>query len=374
MRVRHWTGRILAELQDGGTPWFCTFTYEGGYDNPNAYWLDYRDIQLTFKKLRKAGFKFRYVIVGEYGSEKDRAHWHAVIIWHGSEPVGQFDTEQYTWPFWNKGYSYIERPRNLQATVAYLLKYLLKDPNAKMRYSKMPALGENYLLEYARRHAREGLSLFPKQATFTVPGNQNENGKPFFYYIDRHSTLYQKMMRAYLLEWATSRPDQRLPLNDNMIEYIEDLLQGPVSREDAMTEYLIAQYQIDHPERVANEFTVHALFNGFIAIQWPGYTMLEKYREGKRIWRKALEGENPDHRELTPEKRQRLEFEIKTSPPMCQKVFESDLPSEAIRRQVQSAENFRTLQKLSHLQNSRPPVTNLTRGGPGDPARKPPQS
>jgi len=324
MNVRHWTGRILAECQSGATPWFLTLTYAGGYDSPKAYWLDYSDIQKFFKSLRMAGFKFRYVIVGEYGSEKDRAHWHALILWEGAEPVAQFGTQEYEWPYWSHGTSYIERPRNIQATSSYILKYLLKDENAKIRYSKRPALGEEYLLGYARKHAQQGLSLFPKQATFTVPNNNNKNGKPFFYYVGKTSSLYQRMMDEYLNTWAQVRPHEKLPLNQNMIEHIEEILQGPVSPHAALDEYLQGVYDAATPPLQPNDFTVHTLFNGFIAVVNKTGIVLQKIRENEILWRKGLENPTGEHVTLAPSLRRQLIHEIRSAPEFCRNRYGSE--------------------------------------------------
>jgi len=46
---------MLAEEQTCHSTWFVTLTYGGGYDNVEAYWINYRHVQLFFKKLRKAG-------------------------------------------------------------------------------------------------------------------------------------------------------------------------------------------------------------------------------------------------------------------------------------------------------------------------------
>lgn len=39
-----------------------------------------RDLQLFFKRLRKAGYKFRYVASGEYGDETRRPHFHIALF------------------------------------------------------------------------------------------------------------------------------------------------------------------------------------------------------------------------------------------------------------------------------------------------------
>jgi len=335
MKIRHWTGRILAELQDGGTPWFCTFTYRGGYDDPKAYWLDYDDIQKTFKILRKAGYKFRYVIVGEYGSERDRAHWHAIMIWDGDPPAALFSTQGYDWPYWKHGTSYIETPRNMQACASYMLKYLLKDPTARMRYSRRPAIGERYLHRYASDLAKAGLAIFPKKATFTVPDNKNKDNRLFEYYIDRTSDLYARIMDTYLETWASERPNDPLPLNKNVIEYIEDLLQGPVIQNAALDEYLQAKYDAQTPQE-PNEFTVHTLGNGFIAIVGRTWTVVEKRRKDQVLWQKGVPKSPSDHRLLSPELRQKLIEEVSKAPEYCRKVFALDKQSETTKQPPQN--------------------------------------
>ena len=38
------------------------------------------DLQRFFKRLRKAGFKFRYVASGEYGDQSRRPHFHIALF------------------------------------------------------------------------------------------------------------------------------------------------------------------------------------------------------------------------------------------------------------------------------------------------------
>jgi len=56
---------------------FVTATYEKMPENGS---LSIRDYQLWFKKMRKAGLRFRYVIVGEYGEIGMRPHYHAALF------------------------------------------------------------------------------------------------------------------------------------------------------------------------------------------------------------------------------------------------------------------------------------------------------
>lgn len=235
-RLRHWTGRVNAEMQTAYSVSFVTLTYGGGYDNPEAYTLNYEHVKLFFKKLRKAGHRFSYINVGEFGTDKGRAHWHVLFFWYSSEPEWEYDKMlqppeqaetgdplQFDWPF---GHIKVERPRSKQATAHYIMKYMQKDGVAEnLRYSKKPALGERYLLEYARDHARRGLALWPQHPTYTIPENLNAQGKPFWYRVDPHSSLHEKMIIAYLEEWEICRPKQKRPKSDVVDEWLWDAAQ-----------------------------------------------------------------------------------------------------------------------------------------------------
>lgn len=75
-----WTGRLMMELQSHSKAVFVTLTYE---NLPNPPYLSKRDLQLFFKRLRKALGKerrIRYYACGEYGSLNYRPHYHAIIF------------------------------------------------------------------------------------------------------------------------------------------------------------------------------------------------------------------------------------------------------------------------------------------------------
>lgn len=58
---------------------FLTLTYDD-FSLPNYGQLVKRDLQLFFKRLRKAGYKFRYVACGEYGELRRRPHFHVALF------------------------------------------------------------------------------------------------------------------------------------------------------------------------------------------------------------------------------------------------------------------------------------------------------
>jgi len=242
-RKRHWIGRFLAEEANSQDVWFVTLTYGGGYDNDDAYWINYSHAQLFFKKLRKAGHKFKYVIVGEHGTEAERAHFHLLLFWHSDPPDVEMNIN-YQWDVWDHGHSYIEKPRSKQGCAVYLMDYLNKDNLHKsvMKYSKNPMLGQEYMCGYAEKHADEGLSLFPQDATFTIPGNLNKHNKLFYYPVGRETATYEKMLMAYLVRWAVKRPEQAIPLSEDVTEFLADICQDVHLLPAILQQYIARHY------------------------------------------------------------------------------------------------------------------------------------
>jgi len=229
-----WVGRTLAEEQTCDRVLFVTFTYGGGYENEDAYWINHKDLQRCFKqmrngrkKLNQPPLKFRYISVGEYGSEKDRAHFHAMLFIKGEMPNVQLDKlidDYFAWPH---GFVKFEKPRSNQAAAVYIMDYLDKDNliENNLRFSNVPGLGHEYLMEYARKHAQMGLALFNNGLFYTVPGSTRKNGQPFRYEINPNSSMFSHMVREYVDHWIEWRPNQRIPLSTKMQECLDEFLQ-----------------------------------------------------------------------------------------------------------------------------------------------------
>lgn len=60
---------------------FLTLTYDE-QNLPCPPSLNKRDLQLFYKRYRKAGHKVRYYACGEYGDETARPHYHACVFGH----------------------------------------------------------------------------------------------------------------------------------------------------------------------------------------------------------------------------------------------------------------------------------------------------
>lgn len=110
---------------------------------------DYRDLQLYFKRVRKAYLKpMKYFAVGEYGSDSERPHFHALVF--GSDSFDSILVDK-----WNNG-EVVDVPAN-DGSFRYVTKYLLKGSNVpplsspnKILCSKNPGIGKEMSEAYIR--------------------------------------------------------------------------------------------------------------------------------------------------------------------------------------------------------------------------------
>lgn len=103
-----WTFRIKEEMKVSTSAWFVTLTYEVAplnrvvLDGADRYFevetLRKRDAQLYMKRLRKLhqGKPLRYYLVGEYGSETFRPHYHLILF--------NLDNWDHASQAWDKGF------------------------------------------------------------------------------------------------------------------------------------------------------------------------------------------------------------------------------------------------------------------------------
>jgi hypothetical protein len=76
---RQWAVRIAHEASLHDQNSFLTLTYRDD-QLPQRGSLDYSHLQKFFKRVRKAGYQFRYYAVGEYGDTTHRPHYHVCMF------------------------------------------------------------------------------------------------------------------------------------------------------------------------------------------------------------------------------------------------------------------------------------------------------
>lgn len=76
-RSRSWAIRCVHESKMFPISAFVTLTYDDDHYSPS---LDYRDFQLFMKRLVKFRGPTRFYCCGEYGEDKSRPHFHALLF------------------------------------------------------------------------------------------------------------------------------------------------------------------------------------------------------------------------------------------------------------------------------------------------------
>lgn len=120
--VSHWFTRILFESFSSDTSLFVTLTYDDVSLPSDG--VCKRDLQLFHKRLRKAGFKFKYYVISEYGPDTHRPHYHGIY----------FNLPEYVFSeFWKLGFSMVKEilPQRIQYVCCYHILKGIDVPEGK---------------------------------------------------------------------------------------------------------------------------------------------------------------------------------------------------------------------------------------------------
>ena len=158
-RTSGWSFRLVKEGDRAETALFVTLTYNTDYVplTKNGYMtLNKRDIQTFMKRLRKLSeTKIKYYVCGEYGSKRNRPHYHMIIFNADAEKIEQ------AWSQYKAGLGYVKFGDLFigevnEASIGYTLKYMQKPVKIPMHrnddrqkeFSLMSkGLGANYITD-----------------------------------------------------------------------------------------------------------------------------------------------------------------------------------------------------------------------------------
>lgn len=134
-KTNQWKVRLHYEHLDNPAMYAVVLTYDK--ERFGSPLLNYKDVQDYHKRLRKAGYKFRFFTSGEYGEERGRAHYHDLLF--GLEPDislrlyekksnghDVFKSKELS-RIWGKGVVYVQRVSGLADLVGYMTKYFNKE-------------------------------------------------------------------------------------------------------------------------------------------------------------------------------------------------------------------------------------------------------
>jgi hypothetical protein len=222
-RINDWVGRCIAESRYATATHSVTLTYgpdeNGNEDHVHSALLIYRDMQNYFKKLRFDGYKFKYLVAGEYGSKKRRAHWHLIIFWDGPHPEIEFN-KNYDHKYWSWGFTHWQQmtPESVWYVCKYIQKETEKDDEAMLRMSKKPPLGHEWFQQWAQQHVLMGVS--PKTLHYSFDGVTHKDGQRREYYMQ--GVTADNFLKAYCLEFVRQKGHLKIPYSELVDEWIDN--------------------------------------------------------------------------------------------------------------------------------------------------------
>lgn len=296
-RVADWVGRCIAESRTATGASVVTLTYGKG-DIPNAAVLTYSDVQKFFKVLRKRGYPLKYFAMGEYGSDKGRAHWHIIIYWQGAIPahVDRYGNEHGNWkgrlpklirgawdyvtraftpgttekdptryfdPIWPHGHMVWDIPD--ASAIRYACKYLMKNEldgsgQYHLAMSKKPPIGAEYFEGLARRYVEQGLA--PQDAFYSFPDVVKQDGSKMQFMMS--GVTLDNFLKTYLAEWARQRPGCHVPASDFVEEWQDGQNRFDLEVENWASLFALAEERENDPrERYRKEHYDYYFGEGF---------------------------------------------------------------------------------------------------------------
>lgn len=162
-RSKIWAARCTLESMNWPHNYFITLTYDDLHlplvDNYDVKLgslekhsnLVVRHLQLFFKRLRKRGYKIKYLAAGEYGSKTKRAHYHLILFSDKPLDLKYYKLSENDFVLYNSSlleklwpYGFNVVAEFSPATAAYVARYTLK----KQQVKKYSFLKQSYKQEF----------------------------------------------------------------------------------------------------------------------------------------------------------------------------------------------------------------------------------
>lgn len=137
---------------------FITLTYSREELADDAE-LDYSDLQLWLKRMRRKFGRFRFFAVGEYGSKGGRGHWHLITfglkLAYGRCHPSLGEVEGDRGRLWTSLYDVGSvTPQSIAYVAAYCTKNLTDPRRAICQMSRRPGIGLDFFTTAAMQMAK----------------------------------------------------------------------------------------------------------------------------------------------------------------------------------------------------------------------------
>lgn len=221
-RVKDLVGRCILEDECSVASSSITLTYgpdeSGNTDHWRARNLVLSDFQKFIKLVRYHGYPVRYLVCGEYGTRKERAHWHALLFWQERMPTfqagellyGEAMQEGDPYPvgkrfmqrFWPHGWSYWADFGFKE--IKYVVKYVVKDAEdavaqRRASWSRNPVLGAKRLAELAAEYVEQG--LVPNAPNYHFRDVRKHGGKGAMYEFRMAGRSLDLFAQSFINQW-----------------------------------------------------------------------------------------------------------------------------------------------------------------------------
>lgn len=239
MRQDNWTGQMRAEARFCQRVDMLTLTYGDGNDpygtvtEDRAKMLFPPDFQGWVKRMRK-NHDFRYVVAGEHGTLKGRAHWHVALYWI-SEPW-RIRSDRFLWPpgkgpknepvqtEWKHGYIHPKVAVDGRA-FRYITKYLQDDASVETWFSNSNGIGHRFMVDtWAQLHVDAGIAPRDNRYSFAEDRLIDKHGKPWQYRM--HKDVSIKFAQKFVDLWETQRPGRPYPKSDWLFDQLDKADKG----------------------------------------------------------------------------------------------------------------------------------------------------
>lgn len=249
-KVNDYVGRSLCEAAYSVATASITLTYAPRSDFADKV-LHPIHFQKFIRSLRRRGHHVRYLVAGEYGERKGRAHFHAILFFKNAPPQipNKKNTHIAAWPH---GHVFCDWDADEKA-LRYVCKYILKDVSGArdekrpisegwFSLSKKPALGHEFFMDKAEQVKQ--LRVIPRGFTYLPPG-----GKPGVEYLMTGATRRDYLNAITQDPAAMKAASEWVVRTFDSIKKARDIANGQYPSLDAFMQQLQEEQEKARPKR-----------------------------------------------------------------------------------------------------------------------------
>lgn len=293
-RVNDLVGRCIAESMFNKKTYAVTLTYADDA-GVSAVSLTYEHIQNMIRMLRKAYGKIRYIVAGEYGTAKGRAHWHIILFFEEKYPQIK-ENIRVEWKYWKHGFSYFQNPdwKGFKYVVKYVLKQKeLDSSDSHLAMSKKPPLGDRFFKRLAEEHVEQ--ALVPRSFVYKIKDVKNDAGQEKKFLMQ--GVTRRNFMDHFKTKWREKYGEDPTPTEffeewDNInyeIKYNdEELLKRLHSKNKLPENYRPFE---DGIEKIKDPWVIEFEYQGINGVAIEEYKKWFIYSEDGHQWREEREDE-----------------------------------------------------------------------------------